>query len=373
MSQFSITTLFVATGGTLASTGTTADLTPGQLGVFRPDYSIATTGNIAAASYIYIAQGRIEVVPGLGSKRSDRIASSAIVEWYKVTSVANTSVQITTFSGFNLLCNQDITLSFVLHSNYINTLYYNGLTQSVVVTSACCNCGTAPCTVLTGTDVQNFVDAAVAKLQANPLLSRYLTFQRQSSGATSTLVVSELALTKYGQPCDVSAFPFEWDRLWFRGFAISGPPTTQDYEVLNSCSQVATVTVNQRSTYDMGSSDSIKQLEKNFYSFQTGNFKALYNEVGWNGAFSTYVTDGTYYDTYYLKFYPKNQGLTFTDYTMETETVIVAFPAGNGATFETLLTAFAGAPVDESSTNPTTTTTTSTTSTSTTSTTTIFP
>lgn len=372
MSDYSITSLFVATTGTLGA-GAPQTLTGGQIGVYNPDYTIATSGTIAAKPYIYIKEGRVEVVPGLGTKTSDKIAISNVIDWYKVVANSNVPVQITTFSNFTLQCQQDIVITFVLHSSYIDTFYYNGLTRSVTVTSACCNCGTAPCTVLATTDIQNFVDAAVAKLQADPLLSKYLTFQRQSSLGTSTLVVTELPLTVYGQSCDPAADPFEWDRLWFRGFATADPALTQDFEVLNYCAQVATVTVNQRSLYDAGSSAQISQLERNFYSFQTSRLKSLFRMGGFNEAFTSYVVAGTYYDTYYLKYIPYQASNEFTDVIGQTETIILAFATGTAGAFETLLTAFIGAPVDQSATNPTTTTTTSTTSTSTTSTTTLFP
>jgi hypothetical protein len=372
MSDFSITTLFVATTGTLG-TGTSETLTGGQIGVYNPDNSVASSGTIAAQPYIYIAEGRIESIPGTGTKKSGKIAAKNVLEWYKVTANSNVPVQITTFSNFSLLCQQDITFTFVAHSFYLDTLYYNGLTQSVTLTTACCDCGDAPCAEISAADIQAFVDQAVAKLQAHPILSVYLTFQRQSSGANSTLVVSEKPLTKYGQPCDIAAFPYLWDRLSFRAFAIANAPTTQDFQVLNACSQVATVTINQRSLYDMGSSDQIKQLEKNYYSTQAGAFKALYRMGGFNEAFTSYVTDGTYYDTYYIKFSNYHQGNSFTDTVGQTQTAILAFATTTGSAFETLLEVYLGDAADKSSTNPTTTTTTSTTSTSTTSTTTLFP
>ena len=136
--DFSLTTLFVAQSGTLASSGSTQNLTAGQLGLFRPDYSIATAGNIAAAKYFYVAQGRIESVPPnnaagwgpstgnqLGSKRSDKIAASKVIEWYKVTAVSSVPTQIQSIANWNLECGKQITFAFVLHSSYIDTGFFN--------------------------------------------------------------------------------------------------------------------------------------------------------------------------------------------------------------------------------------------------------
>src|SRR5687767_14716009 len=101
MNGFSLTTMFIVPDGTLASAGSTQDLTPGQLGLFRPDYSLATAGNIAAAKYFYLAQGRKELVPGLGSKRSDKIAASRVTSWYKSVSEDTAALQISTLTDFH--------------------------------------------------------------------------------------------------------------------------------------------------------------------------------------------------------------------------------------------------------------------------------
>ena len=340
--DFSLTTLFVAQSGTLASSGSTQDLTPGQLGVFRPDYSIATTGNIAAAKYFYIAQGRIEVVPPnnaaglapaggnqLGSKRSDKITASKVIDWYKVCAISNVPTQVQSVSSWNLECGEQITFAFVLHSSYIDTGFFNGLTRSFVINTPCCNCGANPCSSVTGTALQNFVDQAAAKGNADPQLSAFLTFSRFGTGDSSQLYITEKPLTVYGNPCDFEAFPYEYDRLWFRAFVIKGPVTTQDFIVSNACDIVATSTVVQRSDYPSGSSAEIKQLEKNLWSYQVNQFKHQYKYNSWNQLFTSYVTDGTFYDTYYIKFYPYDEVLNvWNPGVPQDSTVIVAFPTG---------------------------------------------
>lgn len=372
--DFSLTTLFVAQSGTLASTGSTQNLTAAQIGVFLPDYTIATAGTIPDAKYIYIAQGRIEQIPGLGSKRSDKIAASKVIEWYKVTAVASAPTQIQSISGWDLECSEQITFSFVLHSSYIDTGFFNGLTRSFTVGTPCCECGANPCADITGLALQNFVDEAAALGNAEPMLSQFLTFSRFGTLDDSQLYITEKPLTVYGNPCDLEAYPWEYDRLWFRAFVIKGPATTQDFIVSDACDIVATSTVVQRSDYASGSSAEIAQLEKNLWSYQVNQFKHLYKYMSWNQAFASYVIAGTFYDTYYIKYYPYDEYLnTWNPGVPQDSTVIVAFPTGTGTAFETLLEVYLGDAEDASGTNPTTTTTTSTTSTSTTSTTTLIP
>lgn len=66
--------------------------------------------------------------------------------------------------------------------------------------------------------------------------------------------------------------------MWFRAFIYSGPATTADFIVDDSCNEVATATVVQRATYPKGTSEEIAQLEKNFYSYQVGYLKTLFTE-----------------------------------------------------------------------------------------------
>jgi hypothetical protein len=57
MADFSLTTLFVVpVGNTLPSSGSTQNLTAGQFGIYTNAYAVATTGNIGAAPYFYLAQ-----------------------------------------------------------------------------------------------------------------------------------------------------------------------------------------------------------------------------------------------------------------------------------------------------------------------------
>src|SRR6476620_4000343 len=142
---FSLTTMFVVPDGTLASSGSTQDLTAGQLCIFRPDHSLATAGNIAAAKHFYIAQGRKEIVPGLGSKKSDKIHSSQIIEWYKSVSEDTAANQITEIDGFHFKCDDKVIFTFRVNSNLTDIGFYNGYTKSVIVNAPCCDCGENPC------------------------------------------------------------------------------------------------------------------------------------------------------------------------------------------------------------------------------------
>ena len=365
MADFSLTTLFVVpVGNTLPSTGSTQNLTAGQFGLYLNTYAVATTGNIGAAPYFYAAQGRTNTYLQ-GSKRSDKISSENITEWYKVTGNPVAANQVTDITDFTVKPGEIVTLTLRAFSSYINTLYFNGFTRSVTVNAPCLECGGDPCTDV---DVPALIDDLIYHLNLdapgnnpdNISFSTFYQFQRIGNNASAILRISGKPLTVYGQPCDIAAFPWEYDRMYFRTFIFSGPATTADFIVADPCNNVALVEVTQRATYPSGTSAEIQQLEKNFYSYQAGYLKHLYRMNGYNENFESWVTDGTVYDTYYIKFneYDKS-AYQWGDYIHEDSTIIIAAPQALAQDIEDILVVALGAVTDDS--GPITSTTTSTT------------
>lgn len=371
MADFSLTTLFVVpVGSTIASADSTQDLTPGKVGFFKADYSVATAVNIAAAPYFYVAQGRTNTYLQ-GSKRSDKIKGcpsgsgcrSNVTEWYTVHGCPTPQVQITEVSNWNVKCGDVVTITLRAHSSYVDTLYFNGFTRSVTIQAPCCDCGADPCTEV---DYVTLVNQFIAAFEAhapgiNPDNISFSTFYEFSQDIPGVLTITAKPLTKYGQPCDVAAFPFEYDRLYFRTFVYSGPATTADFIVADACNIVGDAVVVQTSNYASGTSDEILQLEKNYYSYQAGYLKHLYRMAGYNQNFESWVSAGSTYDTYYIKFNTYDQsGYQWGDYIHEDSMVIIAVPQGSAAAVSVseILTAGLGAPEDKSACLTTTTTTT---------------
>ena len=383
MADFSLTTVFVVpvSQTTLPTGSSTQDLTAGQVGIFDNNYVADTTP--AGKPYFYIAQGRVNNYLQ-GSKRSDKIAGvnntgqRNVTEWYKVTGCPTPVNQITDVTDFVVRCGDIITLTLRAHSSYIDTLYFNGLTRSVTVQAPCCDCGGDPCDTV---DVDALINQIIAKLEAqapgiNPdNISLNKFFEFQNLGGTTLRIVGK-PLTAYGQPCDVAAFPYEYDRMWFRTFVYSGPATTADFIVADNCNIVANAVIVQRANYARGTADEIIQLEKNFYSYQAGYLKHLYRMVGYNENFESWVSTGTTYDTYYIKFneYDKS-AYQWGDYVKEDSMVIVAAEAGSAIStaIQNALVNALGAVVDDSGDCITTTSTTTVAPPTTTTTTTLIP
>ena len=359
MADFSLTTLFVVPVGQTAvpSSGSTQDLDPGIVGIFKSNYAAATAANIATANpYFYVAQGR-ENTYLQASKRSDKISSTGanVTEWYKVTGCPTAANQITDVTNFSAQCGDVITLTLRADSSYLRTLYFNGFTRSVTIQAPCCDCGDDPCTNI---DPNELINQLIAKLNAtapgtnpdNISLSKFYTFTNVGG---NTLRITGKPLTAYGQPCDIAAFPFEYDRMSFRTFVYAGPATTADFIVADSCNIVADATITQRSSYATGQAAEFIQLEKNFYSYQAGYLKHLYRMNGYNENFESYVSAGKTYNSFYIKFneYDKS-AYQWGDYIQEDSTVIIAIPQGGSdltAGFQAILEAALGTVANDNS------------------------
>ena len=374
MADFSLTTLFVvpvAQGSTFPSSGSTQTLLPGIVGICTNVY--AATNTPSTSPYFYVAQGRVNTYLQ-GSKRSDKIAGvnntaqSNVTEWYKVTGCPTPVNQVTDIENFVAHCGDTLTLTLRGFSSYVNTLYFNGFTRSVTVQAPCCDCGSDPCDTV---DTNALIDQFIEKLEAqapgnNPDNISFNTFYTFENVGGTKLRITGKALTAYGQPCDVAAFPYEYDRFWFRAFIYSGPATTADFIVADNCNIVADAVTTQESNYARGTSAEIAQLEKNFYSYQAGYLKHLYRMAGYNGNFESWVSDGVTYDTFYIKFNDLSKSdYNWGDYIKEDSMVIIAVPnastpgnSGISGVFENALESALGSVVDDSAACITTTTTT---------------
>ena len=244
-------------------------------------------------------------------------------------------------------------------------MYFNGFTRSVTIQAPCCNCDDNPCDNVSANTI---IDLLIAKLRQqapgnNPDNINFNTFWTFENVGGTILRITGKPLTQYGQPCDIAAFPFEYDRLSFRTFVYAGPATTADFIVADACNVVANPVITQRASYPTGTSAEIAQLEKNFYSYQAGYLKHLYRMNGYNENFETWVSAGATYNTFYIKFNEYNKSeYQWGDYIMEDSTVILAVPNGGSALtagFEAILVAGLGAVVDQGIPCITTTTTTS--------------
>jgi len=179
--DFSLTTLFVLPNGNLVADGFKREnLQPTQFGVFNSRYKAVSTANEAVKSpHIVFGQGRIENLPGLTHKYSDKISRGSLIEWYKTSGSPVSKSQIT-YAGFDGVdntktlkagCDEQYSLTVRARSLYIDTAFAYGLTRTVTVTTPCCeDCGNDCETI----DPRWLANAFAAKINAEPMLSKYV-------------------------------------------------------------------------------------------------------------------------------------------------------------------------------------------------------
>lgn len=368
---FSLSNIFVVqNSNTLPTTGSTQNLAPGQFGIFLPDYTPATVGNITNAKYFYLAQGRISPAPGEGSKRSDRIYPANVISWEFGTGQASSSLQITQISNLTIGCNEDLTVTLRLHSMYIDTAYHNGLTRSVMVTTPCCNCGANPCDSLTAIQIQDVMIAVANEINADTILNKFVYAETIGTGASTAININGIPLDEYGLPCDLTAYPYQFDRMYFWTFVRTGPELTTDYEVYDICNPVATVTVLQRSSYPKFVWKEVHQRELDLYAYQA-TFKAIFKDPGFNGEWQEYANNPVF-NFYYLKFHePTNP--SWGNQEPQDEAIELYIPQGQDSGIAAILTAALGAPDNWTDSSGTTTSSTTSSSTTTTTTSYLYP
>lgn len=363
-----LTTLFVVpTGNILPVSGTNANLTGTQFGIFLPNQAPATVGTAASAKYLFMSQGRNIYTSKEGTKNSDFIYPKNIQYWYKVPGNLSAATQITEITGWTMGCQEDISVTLRLDSFYIRQAYFNGLTRSVLVTTPCCSCGTNPCDSLSAEDIAATLQLLAQAINNDEILNQFVVAGVNVAG--TALVIEALPLTVYGSTCDLTNFPYQFDRMSFWTFVRSGPELTTDYEVDDICNVVATPTILQRAAYPQNTPAEVQQMEKDYWSYQS-EFNAIFSNPNYNGEFQSYVNSALAYDLYYLIFAEPVMNTGQVGVSPDIETVILAFPQGdtNEAATIAILTAAFGTPDNEINTPATTTAAPSTSSTTTTTT-----
>jgi len=363
--DFSLTTVVVVPqGSSPIVAGSTQDLLAGQVGFYGKDY-VATATPVASSPYFYIAQGRDNTYLQ-GTKRSDKIAPAKVTEWYKVVGCPTPVNQITQLGAWKVVADESVTVTLRGHSSILDTLYFNGFTRSVTVQAPCAPCeGVDPCVFV---DVPNLIDSIIAKFEDqgtdamngdNISFNDFYSFSRIGNDENAILQIEGKPVTKEGVPCDVAAYPHEYDRLWFSAFAYEGPATTADFIVHDNCNIIAVESTIQTSNYATGTSEEIAQLERNYYSYQAGYLKHLYRTAGYNQNFESHVVAGETYSTYYIKFNTVDASAqNWGDYVPTDSTVIIAVATADAAAFEAILVDALGAVTADNVCITTTTTTT---------------
>ena len=281
--------------------------------------------------------------------------------------------QVTTFSSFNVRAEEDVTISLRVRSAYSDIGYYNGLSKSFTIKTPCGDCGDSPCDTLGASQVNglvlDFVDLinntntngnnpnfnngvntiSPSNITANNI-STFVIASASGTGLTTELVITAKQPAAEPTTADRTNFPFQYDRVYFWGFAYKGPYLSQDYITPDICDPFATVTNVQTSNYAIGSSAEVKQIEIDLNSYNTHPIaKKIFKNLNYNqGVQASEVVDGTTYDMYYLKYQKPGIEGNWNGVIAQDESAVIYNPTGQNVTTIAILTAFLGTPEDKS-------------------------
>ena len=196
--NYNIKQMFVVKAGeSLLSTGTTASLAEGQLGIFKPDYTPITSAPTGLqAPYLILAEGTGNTE--VGSFKTSKIYLKKVTAW-RGNAADSTGKEQITYIGWDeinatnspgIQCDKSYTVIVRVFEHYLRSVWCPYLQEGVVVKSACCadctgNCDDLDCSVV--------FDEFASKINANPRLKEYVT-----ASVVKTLVSGSAATTKFG-------------------------------------------------------------------------------------------------------------------------------------------------------------------------------
>lgn len=190
-----ITPMFVVKDATtLLTSGSTADLVEGQVGVFNSSFAaISAAPSPSTSPFLFIAQGT--GLDKIGSWKTPKIYLNKVTSWYG-TNVDTTGQEQITYVGFDeindckspsIACDRTYNITIRVQEHYLQSVYAKSLQEGVTVKSACCEDCSDNCDSL---DAMPIFTEFAEKFNSNPRLSKYVTASVVSkliSGSPATL------------------------------------------------------------------------------------------------------------------------------------------------------------------------------------------
>jgi len=324
----------VKAGTTLAVSGSTSALAEGQIGVFTPSYTAIDNTAVptpAQSPYIMLAEGTGNA--SLGSFKTSRIYLNKVTAWRGTAfSTTSTEMEVTTTPG-SFKCERTYVFTVRIFEHFLHSVFCPYLQESVMVTTPCCEDCTGDCDDLVAT---SYIAEIVAKINANPRLSAYVTASVDGSTIVLTGKVVE-GLTAVD--CLPDTVPYIANKVRFKVYAGEAAGSSQLEDIANFCDLWVSETT-QDVVYPVGEGVAIAEMERHFAGYNQPNTSGYrYNIPYYNGDLITFADKALSYDIYELEYLdPSAEG--FEHKTAVPMSIVVAFPSSLSAEadkFETIL------------------------------------
>ena len=180
--NYNIKQMFVVkSGAALLTSGNTSNLTQGQVGVFKGDYTaLAAAPTGLQAPYILLGEGTGDLE--VGSFKTSKIYLNKITAW-KGSKADTTGKEQITYIGWDeiasntcesptIKCDRSYTVIIRVFEHYLRSVWCPYLQEGVVVKSSCCSeCGGGCDNINCSAVFEEFA----SKINANPRLKKYVT------------------------------------------------------------------------------------------------------------------------------------------------------------------------------------------------------
>lgn len=260
-----ITQIFPVSSLHTTSSGTTA-LAEKQLGAFSTDLSLGLGATPATPAEFKLAFGSGS--SKYGSFKTGTIKQSNIISVTSTTADLSIQQQIT-YIGYDevsaatptFACDEEYVVTLKIDEYWSKGIYQPMIQESIRVKTACCDTCSGGCDAL---DAETYMDEIVAKINANPLLSKYVVAAKVGSGANWGVKLTGKVVDEFGNACVPDAVPYVFNLVRFKVAVHPGPYNTQDFDIEDGCAPWA-ITTTQNIKYPIGDKAAMAELERHFF------------------------------------------------------------------------------------------------------------
>ena len=260
------------------------------------------TSNLGATPAV---PASFQLVFGTGTNNKYGTFKTGVIKQSNILSVTKTNADLTVTQQVSYIgwdeasaatpvfkCDEEYVVTLKIDEYWSKGIYQPMIQESVVVKTACCSdCG-GDCDALSAS---TYMTAIVTKINASPLLSKYVVASLVSSGSNYGVKLVGKALDEFGNACVPDAVPYVFNLVRFKVKVHEGPYNTQDFDIEDACA-AWTITYATNVKYPIGAKAAMAEMERHYFRNNLPNVaEARYY---WNPIYNEDVNQFLYVDDY---------------------------------------------------------------------------
>lgn len=284
-----------------------------------------------------------KLVFGTGTNNKFGTFKTGVIKQSNILSVTKTNADLTVTQQVSYIgwdeasaatpvfkCDEEYVVTLKIDEYWSKGIYQPLIQESVVIKTACCSeCG-GDCDALSAA---TYMTAIVTKINASPLLSKYVVASLVSSGSNYGVKLVGKALDEFGNACVPDAVPYVFNLVRFKVKVHEGPYNTQDFDIEDACAAWA-ITYATNVKYPIGAKAAMAEMERHYFRNNLPNVaEARYY---WNPIYNEDVNQFLYVDDYtaatgfemYEITYLEDSPVGFEKKTQNTHSIIILSEEG---------------------------------------------